>query len=86
MIFLVEFSRRAGLRSVTDFPDDSLAQANAARAEALERNIENLDDVEIALFQTADIDTLKKTHARYFKSAAEMNQDIVEQLRKTLPL
>lgn len=86
MIFLVEFSRKRGLRSLREFRNEDLRDANRERAKLIGQNLENLEDVEIALFQTTDLETFKETHSRYFKTSGEdINDVLIAKLRKSLP-
>jgi hypothetical protein len=85
MIFLIEFSRRRGLQSFRTFDDSEIVKANEARATAISRNISQLDDVEIALFESVNENTLRATHRRYFENEAQMIGAIADGLQSTLP-
>lgn len=78
MIFLIVFSRKTGLQSVTEFADSAVSEANIARAQTIRENLARLSDLEIALFQAESLATLKVTHRRYFESI----QDLFESMGK----
>ncbi len=69
MLFLIEYERNAGtVRSMTEFPDTALRQAQDARLR-LEIDLKRLKvDHEVVLLQAASKAALLETHARYFRS------------------
>lgn len=82
MIFLVLFSRKNGLQRVVEYADSEIAAANLDHEQAIRSNLANLGDVEIALFDAVDFDTLKSTHSRYFSSLAQITDSMKAELSK----
>jgi 1,2-phenylacetyl-CoA epoxidase PaaB subunit len=75
LIFLVVFSRRNGLKSIQAFQESEIQKADSERQKQIREHLADLNDLEIALFQSESIDVLSKTHSRYFKTLAEMQND-----------
>ena len=70
MIFLIDYDKKRGLiRSFRSFADEDRACAERIR---LEMEIADRAGSEVVILEAADEETLRKTHARYFKSAAEL--------------
>lgn len=70
MIFLIDYDRKsARIRSIRPFSVDERAQAERIR---LDLEIADRTDSEIVLLEADDEATLRKTHARYFETAAEL--------------
>ena len=74
MIFLIRYSRRQGRILVFDRFDDKdrEAAANARLAMELESNRGNTEDQEIVLLEAPGEEELRRTHRRYFESAAQI--------------
>ena len=69
MLFLIEYERNAGtVRSMTEFPDTALREAQDARLrleiDLRQRNV----DHEVVVLEAASKAALLETHARYFRS------------------
>lgn len=70
MIFLIDYDRKsARIRSFKAFADNERAHAEQIR---LDLEIGDRDDSEVVLLEADDEATLRKTHARYFETAAEL--------------
>jgi hypothetical protein len=77
MIFLLVYDTTAGkLVSIREFSDQERDVAMRALKEAQEAHLQELEDVEIALFETSSRATLEQTHSRYFKSIAELSDNL----------
>lgn len=64
--YLIVYNRRSREWSVTEFPGGQ--GHRAAMLERLDRERTNEDpDVEIAALSSDSLDTVKKTHSRYFE-------------------
>lgn len=73
MIFLITYDTKAGrLLSLQDFAESDRDAAMLALEDAQEAHLSSLNDIEIALFEAPSIETLTKTHSRYFASLAEL--------------
>lgn len=70
MIFLIDYDRRAGeIRLFKAFADDQRAKAEELR---LELEIRGRADAEVVLLESENEETIRRTHARYFKSAPDL--------------
>jgi hypothetical protein len=70
MIFLIDYDRRSGsMREFCSFPDSERRRAERLR---LEMEIKASPEAEIVLLEAKDEETVRKTHARYFETAAEL--------------
>jgi hypothetical protein len=70
MIFLIDYDRRSGsIRHFQRFADDERRKAEQLR---LELEILGRAGAEIVLLESEDEQTVRKTHARYFETAAEL--------------
>lgn len=70
MIFLIDYDRRSGsIRLFKPFADHEREQAEQFR---LELEIMGRADAEVVLLESEDEETVRKTHARYFETAAEL--------------
>jgi len=70
MIFLIDYDRRAGeIRLFRAFADEERAKAEEFR---LQLEIQGRADAEVVLLESENEETVRKTHARYFKSASEL--------------
>ena len=70
MIFLIDYDRRLGrIRSFRTFDDQERAQAEGIR---LEMEILNRLDSEVVILEADSEAVVRKTHARYFETAAEL--------------
>lgn len=70
MIFLIDYDRRSGsIRQFQSFGDHERQQAEQLR---LELEITGRADAEVVLLESEDEATVRKTHARYFETAAEL--------------
>lgn len=70
MIFLIDYDRRSGsIRLFKSFADSERQKAERLR---LEMEIGAPADAEIVLLEAKDEETVRRTHARYFKTAAEL--------------
>jgi hypothetical protein len=77
MIFLLVYDTTAGnLVSIREFSDQERNGAMRALKEAQEAHLRELEDVEIALFETSSRETLEQTHSRYFKSISELSDSL----------
>lgn len=76
MIFLIVYSRKHGLLDMRAFAKNEMSSAQLARSESVRKYLTNLDDVEIALFETDSEDTLRSTHSRYFESIEQLKSDM----------
>lgn len=64
--FVIEYNRLSGERRVTEFPGESGHRDALIRRLELERS-RSSDDWEIASLNGDSLETVKKTHARYFE-------------------
>jgi len=70
MIFLIDYDRGSGsIRLFKSFADDDRKEAERLR---LELEIANRPDAEVVLLKAEDEQTVRKTHARYFKTTTEL--------------
>lgn len=70
MIFLIDYRRRSGsIRLFKSFAESERQEAERLR---LEVEISGRADAEIVWLEAKDEETVRKTHARYFKTAAEL--------------
>lgn len=69
--FLLEFDRRIGVSTWSEWTDSEAALAELA---ARERNRQ--PEVEVVLLLADSIDQLKRTHSRYFMTAREIAEDL----------
>lgn len=84
MIFLIVYDTNAAkLVEVTEYPDSRRGEATEALRRAQERLIDDLDHVEVALFEGSSRATLEQTHARYFKSLAELGVSLSDAAKKS---
>lgn len=74
MIFLIEYSRRLGRITVFKrFDDQDREKAANVRLEIeLELNRRGAKDQEVVLLEATSEEDLRKTHRRYFESAAQI--------------
>jgi hypothetical protein len=80
--FVVEYERPTGtLRMCKDFPDTDYAAAAKLRFDRDLANIEH-PEVEIVLLNSDSLDTLKKTHGRYFYTVSELAGQMLDYLRR----
>ncbi len=84
MIFLIEYHREQGrMITLRRFDQSQRSAAHEARLELeLNRHREGVMH-EIVLLEAASEDALHKTHARYFKTTAEIAQDFISPERPT---
>jgi len=72
MQFVVEYDRqKMVLLSLDSFDDDRPSEAMRRKLD-LELLHANDQNVEVALFQSSSESMLRRTHARYFRSAREL--------------
>lgn len=64
--FVIEYNRRSGMRRVTNFIGAEGHREALLRRLELEKSRED-EDWEIASLNSDSLETLMKTHARYFK-------------------
>ena len=83
MIFLIAYSRSGGLLKMESFPTTEMTRAQANRAALVRTYLQQLSDVEIALFESEDEATLRRTHARYFETTPQLTGDLHRALDKT---
>ena len=70
MIFLIDYDRRLGrIRSFRTFDDQDRLRAEEIR---LDLEILNRLDSEVVILEADSETTVRKTHARYFETAAEL--------------
>ena len=70
MIFLIDYDKRAGsIRLFRSFADQDRQNAEQLR---LDLEIIGRIDAEVVLLESEDEETVRKTHARYFESAADL--------------
>jgi hypothetical protein len=87
MLFVVAFNRRTGDRvEYFTFNPAQRDEASDRYSELLRRYI-GADDgnVEVNIFESGSEETFKKTHSRYFRTAKQINEDLIDQLRSVLP-
>lgn len=60
--FVIEFNRRTRSRRVRSFPNAREAMDYRLQCEQLREN----DDIEVVALSSTSIDTLRRTHSRYF--------------------
>lgn len=76
MWFLLEYHRESGALKITEF--DNSSDAMRARV-TLEREVPR--GVEVVVLVGKSLETLRRTHARYFKSATEILRETADSLR-----
>lgn len=70
MIFLIDYDRGSGsIRLFRSFADWERLKAEQLR---LELDLRDRADAEVVLLEADDEQTVRKTHARYFKTATEL--------------
>jgi hypothetical protein len=70
MIFLIDYDRRWGtIRRFESFSDNDRQAAEQLR---LELELQGRAGSEVVLLEADDEQTIRKTHARYFKTASEL--------------
>ena len=70
--FLLIYDRAAGeLRELQEYPDEDRDAALAARF-ARERQEQHHPNIEVMLLGAASEEALRKTHARYFRTARQL--------------
>jgi len=74
MIFLIEYSRRQGrIIMFKSFDDQDREKAANVRLEMeLELNRRGTSDPEVVLLEATSEEDLRKTHRRYFETAAQI--------------
>jgi hypothetical protein len=82
MLFLIDYDRRGGrIVEMRTFEKSAIKQAYDARLrvelDLYHKGIER----EVVLFDAPDEAALRRTHGRYFKSAAELIQEMLDLLR-----
>lgn len=88
MYFLIEYDApRAMLVSMKTYPDSEWKAAMDARlARELELHRQRLIGIELVVLQSDSLDTLKVTHARYFKTVDELFGDLVAAISSRIPV
>jgi hypothetical protein len=81
MVFLIDYDRKLGKVKVERFEDSDLAKAQAER---LRIELSDMDAVmsgvrEVVLLEADDEKTLYRTHQRYFKSAKEIVDSMMDE-------
>lgn len=74
--FLLEYNRRDGALKLEAFTDP--AQAMAAR---MRREAEVGPDIEVVVLSSDSVESLRRTHSRYFQSVSEILQSSGDALR-----
>lgn len=70
MLFLIEYDRLRGeIVSMTTYANEQREHADEARLQMELRLRREAAKREVVIMEAADVDALRKTHARYFKSA-----------------
>lgn len=70
MIFLIDYDRASGtIRQFERFADTDRQKAEQLR---LELELKSRADAEIVILEADDEATIRKTHARYFNTAAQL--------------
>lgn len=70
MLFLIEYDRSRGeIVSMATYADEQREQAHEARLQMELRLRREAAKPEVVIMEAANEDALRKTHARYFKSA-----------------
>jgi len=70
MIFLIDYDRPSGtIRMFQSFADRDRGKAEQLR---LQLELLNRIGAEVVLLEANDEETIRKTHARYFKTATEL--------------
>jgi hypothetical protein len=70
-------TRAAKLLEVKEYEERSRAEATADLRSRHETLLNDLDHIEVALFEVESLDMLKRTHSRYFKSLKELSEHVV---------
>ncbi len=84
MIFLITYDTKAGaLLELREFSDEARLEATRALKETQDTYLRRLDTVEIGLFEAASRATLERTHSRYFRTLAELGDDLGAGARRT---
>ena len=77
MIFLIVYDATSSrLIEVREYPDADRQRAADDLKVAQEEHFKELEQVEIALFESPSLETLERTHSRYFKSLAELGASL----------
>jgi hypothetical protein len=83
VIFLVVYdTNTATLIEIKEYEEHHRDQAMDWLNATQERLIDNLDHLEVALFEAPSRATLEQTHSRYFKSFKELGESLSEAARK----
>jgi hypothetical protein len=69
--FLIVYRQSTGVAELREFDEADRLEALEQRFEA-ESRARGDSDVEVVVLSAPDLDALKKTHARYFKSVEEL--------------
>ena len=79
MIYLIQYDRKAGkIRHFRSFPSSDRAYAQRERL-AIEFDLRRSGEPsEVVLLEAADEKTLKRLHQRYFKSAREIVESMIQ--------
>ena len=81
MQFIIVYGRsKMQLLTLRQFANEAGEEARAEKL-ALELEFANQPDVEVAFFQSDSLDTLQRTHGRYFQSISELATGVEKALR-----
>ncbi len=77
MIFVITYNRDSGESvSMAEFEDSQQDEASASRL-AAENAIDSADDaIEVVTLQAHDLQEIKKTHSRYFRSVKQLSESL----------
>ena len=81
MLSIVKYRRKARLlEEVIPYEDDRIKEAQAERTRLEVEAAKTNGDLEVVLFGSKDLDTLKTTHSRYFESLDDMRRNFRQAL------
>jgi hypothetical protein len=83
--FLIVYDRPTGKTlELKEFSEAEEAAANAARFE-WELRTRAQPEIEVVVLDSDSLQTIQRTHARYFKSFPELVQDLIDELAGLAP-
>lgn len=84
MIFLLIYDASTStLAGIKEYPESGRAQAMNDLRAAQEEHLDDLERIEIALFEAPSRATLERTHSRYFKSFGELRHNLAAETPKS---
>lgn len=80
MIFLVAYDVKSSKRvTLSEFPESQRAEAVLKKHELERKFLAQISHVEIALFESRDLETFQQTHRRYFVGTLEeLSNDLLK--------